>query len=560
MHAHSHSGGHSHHHHHGDKSHHRSSPPSCIIEGLEGGVRPSTCRETSHSNSPTRPNKQDSTPSFKAVKPYRASGLKTFMKEMAQLLRRKESASLSVVALLNLIVMVFLLFLCHATNSMSLFAFSYVTVFDSFALLTCFVSVWASRLSPSTFFSFGYGRFEVLAVFSATILAQLSALFSIKESVERLFESSHEVIHSGEMIVGACIALGLHLLVTHYHCNKHGLFNHVIEAASSSWLQEQVADISQSLCHVVPGLSRLLLPRVNPLILIGWCGFFLTLLSDALLDLDNSHSVDTWAAILFGVVFFGTMFPMSAYAGKILLQTIPPHVIGQLDKCLREASTLDGVLEFRHEHFWTISFGQLAGSLHVRIRRDANEQMVLAHVHDRLRSVVSDLTIQAFKDDWASRVGVSSSFSSSTLSRHLQAGMGSSALSTSPGNIISGSGLPSGPTYPGSISSGLLNYPPPPPSNSSSSASKSTTPPSTPWTASGWVGAGGGWNGNATSTPGKDDEIPTTKKLVIDLKPPSAIDHLVGPHGGGPHQPFLPASVLRNNQNVFKTISPIKNN
>ena len=68
------------------------------------------------------------------------------------------------------------------------------------------------------------------------------------------------------------------------------------------------------------GLSRVLLPRVNPLILIGWSGFGLVLLSDLLLDLDNSHSVDTWAAIVFSVVFFGTMFPMSAYAGKILLQ------------------------------------------------------------------------------------------------------------------------------------------------------------------------------------------------------------------------------------------------
>ena len=44
------------------------------------------------------------------------------------------------------------------------------------------------------------------------------------------------------------------------------------------------------------------------------------LLSDLLLDLDNSHSVDTWAAIVFSVIFFGTMFPMSTYAGKILLQ------------------------------------------------------------------------------------------------------------------------------------------------------------------------------------------------------------------------------------------------
>jgi len=34
-------------------------------------------------------------------------------------------------------------------------------------------------------------------------------------------------------------------------------------------------------------------------------------------------------------------------------------MLGQLDKVLREASTLDGVLEFREEHFWTLSFGAL---------------------------------------------------------------------------------------------------------------------------------------------------------------------------------------------------------
>ena len=41
------------------------------------------------------------------------------------------------------------------------------------------------------------------------------------------------------------------------------------------------------------------------------------------------------------------------------LQTTPSHIIGQLDKCLREASTLDGVLEFRNEHFWTLGFGTM---------------------------------------------------------------------------------------------------------------------------------------------------------------------------------------------------------
>ena len=43
---------------------------------------------------------------------------------------------------------------------------------------------------------------------------------------------------------------------------------------------------------------------------------------------------------------------------------------------------------------------QQAGSVHVRIRRDADEQMVLAHVVNRLSNLVPVLTVQVFKDDW----------------------------------------------------------------------------------------------------------------------------------------------------------------
>lgn len=85
-------------------------------------------------------------------------------------------------------------------------------------------------------------------------------------------------------------------------------------------------------------------------------------------------------------------------------------MFAQLDKCLREALTLDGVLEFRHENIWTLGLSDpsrgslsalgdhsgfiLTGSLHVRIRRDANEQMVLAHVRERLAPLVPLLTVQ----------------------------------------------------------------------------------------------------------------------------------------------------------------------
>ena len=117
----------------------------------------------------------------------------------------------------------------------------------------------------------------------------------------------------------------------------------------------------------------------------------------------SSYLIDVYSAFFIAITTIGTMSPFAVYTGKILLQTTPSHLITQLDKILREASTLDGVLEFRDEHFWTISFGVLAGSLHVRIRRDADEQLVLAHVWNKLAGVVHHLTVHIFKDDWIRR-------------------------------------------------------------------------------------------------------------------------------------------------------------
>lgn len=157
--------------------------------------------------------------------------------------------------------------------------------------------------------------------------------------------------------------------------------------------------------------------------------------------------MDTASAVAIALMTFGTMYPMSVYSGKVLLQTTPSHVIGQLDKLLREVSTLDGVLEVRNEHFWTVGFGSLAGSAHVRIRRDANEQLVLAHVTNRLLPLVSTLTVQIFKDDWTRPLltgALSSSSSSPSGSAPLLGpGEGYAALSSSslPPLLLSGGEL-----------------------------------------------------------------------------------------------------------------------
>uniref|UniRef100_A0A8C3AS45 Solute carrier family 30 member 6 n=1 Tax=Cyclopterus lumpus TaxID=8103 RepID=A0A8C3AS45_CYCLU len=306
---------------------------------------------------------------------------------------------------LNLLCTGCLLMWCSSTNSMALTAYTYLTIFDLFR------TAHAAKLCPlcwlpgflvfewmttSLLISCRFDRLEVLAVFASTVLIQLGALFILKESVERFMEQPE--VHTGRLLVGTFVALFFNLLTLLSVRNKP--FAYVSEAASSSWLQEHVADLSRSLCGIIPGLSSVLLPRMNPFVLINMAGALSLCITYMLIEINNYNAVDTASAIAIALMTFGTMYPMSVYSGKVLLQTTPSNVIGQLDKLLREVSTLEGVLEVRNEHFWTVGFGSLAGSAHVRIRRDANEQLVLAHVTNRLLPLVSTLTVQIFKDDW----------------------------------------------------------------------------------------------------------------------------------------------------------------
>ncbi|KAJ4919826.1 hypothetical protein JOQ06_022508, partial [Pogonophryne albipinna] len=104
-------------------------------------------------------------------------------------------------------------------------------------------------------------------------------------SVERFMEQPE--VHTGRLLVGTFVALFFNLLTLLSVRNKP--FTYVSEAASSSWLQEHVADLSRrkmasidgieitvqisvSLCGIIPGLSSVLLPRMNPFVLINVAG------------------------------------------------------------------------------------------------------------------------------------------------------------------------------------------------------------------------------------------------------------------------------------------------
>lgn len=198
--------------------------------------------------------------------------------------------------------------------------------------------------------------------------------------------------HSG------CMGIAFHLIIT--LAVKNEPFDHIIKASSPNLIQEQISDISESLCRYVPRLTNFFLPKMNPFLVLGMFDFSAILICRIFIEI-GSISAMFYTSLVICFITIITMIPFTVSSATILLQTTPSHLTAQLDKSLREASTLDGVLEFRNEHFWTLSFGYLVGSLHVRIRRDADEQIVMAHVWNKLSSFVQILTIHIFKDDWA---------------------------------------------------------------------------------------------------------------------------------------------------------------
>ncbi|KAJ8250807.1 hypothetical protein COCON_G00227290 [Conger conger] len=288
---------------------------------------------------------------------------------------------------LNIICIGCLVMWGKATNSMALTAYSYLSIFHLFSLGTCLVSSWVTMKKPTAAYTFGFERFEVLAVFATTVLIQLGALFILKESIERFVEQPE--VHTGRLLVGTFVALFFNLLTLLSVENKP--FTCVSEAASTNCLQEHVADLSRR-------------PRVRG------GGYGLRWAPDQVAPdrvpqrgrgqrhRDCPGQRDEPLALT--KLCTNQKITQSQKVFFKIRQTTPSHLIGQLDKLLREVSTLDGVLEVRNEHFWTVGFGSLAGSIHVRVGREAGEQMVLAHVTSRLHALVAPLTVQIFKDDW----------------------------------------------------------------------------------------------------------------------------------------------------------------
>lgn len=282
--------------------------------------------------------------------------------------------------LLLYIVVVFLFTLIQIVygtkeESLGLVAKAFHTLFDCITMMISLAAIVVSRLEPSKRYSFGYDRLEILLGFASGAFLLFVSLFLFKESIERLLEPIEE--HSqGSIIPMAFVGLLL---------NAGGVvfFHHHMQTRAEIRTRTRKDNISL--------VSRLLTDVLGSLLVI---------ISTWLAQWNDIQVADTFAAMIIAMMICYIAVPICQRTGKVLLQTTPEAIRHGITKCLSEASTYEGVLECTNTHFWTQAPGVFVGTLCVRVRSDANEQVVLQQITRLFLPLITHLTIQVEKDNW----------------------------------------------------------------------------------------------------------------------------------------------------------------
>jgi len=263
-------------------------------------------------------------------------------------------------------------------GSLGLVSAAFHSVFDCLSLVISLVAMICSKQRPTNKFSYGYDRFEILSSFSNGVFLMFVSLFLLFESIERISEpEEYHGEKSAPIIFVAFLGLVVNILGVAFFYDARGKPDPLARQQARS---ENVYSI---LVHI----------SMDAVANVG------VILSTFLMSHDWLLADPVVAIGIICLIGYNAL-PFVTRNAQILLQTTPLQIRDLLEKSLREATTIEGVLECRNEHFWTQSHNSHVGSVIVRVGANVDEQVVLRKVHGIFDPLISDFTVQVEKDSW----------------------------------------------------------------------------------------------------------------------------------------------------------------
>jgi zinc transporter 6 len=285
----------------------------------------------------------------------------------------------------------FVVLLLHAlaTKSTGFIPVAFIQLMHAILLFVVLVMDYCSALGPDERHTYGYARSTIICSFAVSLAIILYAFSLLLEALKKFLGDSLDYPSDPPSLatiiphmLGLIIYVSAAILLRNHASNPTQSRVPHLHAAFLVFTSGTMHSLAHLAASLVPFL---VLPeevtKQAPPLFHGLVALFIIDRAKLLL----------WPSFL---------VLMQATPEKLLEVIDPRSGETVIDRMIREASHLEGVLECKSGHFWSLTFTDYIGSLHIRAKNDANEQHIIMQAHSKFDPIICNFTAQVEKDHW----------------------------------------------------------------------------------------------------------------------------------------------------------------
>ncbi|KAM3721040.1 Proton-coupled zinc antiporter SLC30A5 [Dirofilaria immitis] len=290
------------------------------------------------------------------------------------------------------------------TNSLGLISDGFHMLFDCSALVMGLVASVMSRWPSSKYYSYGYGRVEVLSGFINALFLIVIAFFIFLEALERLYDPPD--ISTDKLMIVAVAGLIINIFgiftfhgATHTHSHgDDGSHSHNGTSHSHSHLHSH----SHGHSH---GEANANMQGVFLHVLADTLGSVFVIISTLMIQYFGWKWVDPLCSLILSILILGSVTPLLKQSMATLMQNMPPYTEEEFDHILHEVLNIEDVISYSNVHLWQLKSVFNVASLHVQVNDNANDQSIRLKVLKILKSInITQASVQVEKESFFHRI------------------------------------------------------------------------------------------------------------------------------------------------------------
>ncbi|MCP9260100.1 Zinc transporter [Dirofilaria immitis] len=307
------------------------------------------------------------------------------------------------------------------TNSLGLISDGFHMLFDCSALVMGLVASVMSRWPSSKYYSYGYGRVEVLSGkslfnFSSRtnfvdryriykrFIPDCYRVFIFLEALERLYDPPD--ISTDKLMIVAVAGLIINIFgiftfhgATHTHSHgDDGSHSHNGTSHSHSHLHSH----SHGHSH---GEANANMQGVFLHVLADTLGSVFVIISTLMIQYFGWKWVDPLCSLILSILILGSVTPLLKQSMATLMQNMPPYTEEEFDHILHEVLNIEDVISYSNVHLWQLKSVFNVASLHVQVNDNANDQSIRLKVLKILKSInITQASVQVEKESFFHRI------------------------------------------------------------------------------------------------------------------------------------------------------------